>query len=209
MRMFRRMQERLARNEEGMAVTEFGLIAVPFAMIMMGAFDLGYQMYVRSVLEGTMVDVARRTSVESPQFSGTGATLEERIEETMKEKINTVARNAKYEVTIKNFSEFSGVGKPERLTTDVNGNGQFDDSDGDCWEDLDGDGLYDSIAGRDGVGGASDVIYYEVKMTMPRLFPMAKLVGASQYYEISANTLFRSQPYSVQDVPNIECGEVV
>tara|TARA_R110000850_G_scaffold28479_3_gene79603 strand:+ start:1720 stop:2358 length:639 start_codon:yes stop_codon:yes gene_type:complete len=198
----------LGKNDTGMAATEFGLIALPFALILMGAFDLGYQMYVRSVLEGTLADVARTASLESPGFSSTGATVEERVEATMKEKINSIARNATYTVSIANFTNFSGIGKPERLTTDVNGNGSFDESDGDCWSDLDGDGLYDAVAGRVGVGGASDVVHYEVEMTMPRLFPMAKLLGASDRYRIAASTLFRSQPYAVQAVANIECGQV-
>lgn len=198
----------LGKNESGMAATEFGLIALPFALILMGAFDLGYQMYVRSVLEGSLADVARTASLENPNFTLAGATLEERVEKTMKQKINSIARNATYTVSIQNFASFSGIGKPEKLTTDVNGNGSFDESDGDCWSDLDGDGLYDAIAGRAGVGGASDVVHYEILMTMPRLFPMAKLLGASDRYQISASMLFRSQPYAVQEVPNIVCGVV-
>jgi Flp pilus assembly protein TadG len=196
------------RDDSGMAATEFGLLAVPFVLILMGAFDLGYQMYVRSVLEGTLVDVARRTSLENPAFSASGATLEEKIEATMKDKIDSIARNATYSVSIKNFSDFSGIGKPEKLTTDVNGNGVFNSSHGDCWRDLNGNGLYDTQAGRVGVGGADDVVYYEVTMTMPRLFPMAGLLGASNEYSISTNTLFRSQPYAVQAVPDIKCGVV-
>jgi len=196
------------RDEHGAAATEFGLIVVPFAIILMGVFDLGYQMYVRSVLEGTLVEVARKTSVENPQFGGSGATLEDRIEENLKKKVNSIARNATYTVSIQSFQEFSGIGKPEKLTTDVNSNGQFDDSDGDCWQDLNGNGSYDAIAGRGGVGGASDVIFYEVNMTMPRLFPMAGLIGASEYYNISAKTTFKSQPFGEQQVPSIECGGV-
>ncbi len=199
--------QRLSDNEQGMAATEFGLIAFPFALVMMGAFDLGYQMYVRSVVEGSLANAARKASVESPTFDGSGTTLEERVEETLKEQINNIARNATYDVSIKNFEDFSGIGKPEKLTTDVNGNGEFDESDGDCWQDLNGNGVYDSEAGRDGIGGASDVILYEIDMTMPRMFPLAGLIGASENYNINAKTVFRSQPYSVTEVPNIECGE--
>ena len=209
MKHFQNILKKLLRNDHGTAVTEFGLIAIPFSIVMMGSFDLGYQMYVRSVLEGTLVEVARGSSIENPQFTGAGATLEDRIEETMKRKINSIARNATYSIVIKNFAEFSGIGKPEKLTTDVNGDGQFDEDDGDCWKDLNGNGLYDSIAGRSGIGGASDIAYYEINITMPRLFPMAQLVGASPNYEIKATTLFKSQPFTVQEVPQIECGDPV
>lgn len=197
---------RYLHDERAATVTEFGLVIVPFAIILLGTFDLGYQMYVRSVLQGTLANVARKTSVENPQFSGTGASLEERIQENLEKKINSIARNATYSVSIQNFQEFSGIGKPEKLTTDVNGNGQYDDADGDCWQDLNGNGTYDTAAGRGGVGGASDVIFYEVQMTMPRLFPMAGLIGASEHYNISAKTTFKSQPFGEQQVPSIKCG---
>lgn len=197
----------LASDQKGMAAVEFGLIAFPFGLVMMGAFDLGYQMYVRSVVEGSLANAARKASVEAPSFTGTGSTLKERVEETLKDEINAISRNATYTITIQNFEDFSGIGKPEKLTTDVNGNGQFDETDGDCWRDLNGNGSYDAIAGRDGIGGASDVIFYELDLTMPRMFPLAGLIGASESYHISAKTAFRSQPYSATEVPNIECGD--
>jgi Flp pilus assembly pilin Flp len=197
----------LVSDQKGMAALEFGLIAFPFGLVMMGAFDLGYQMYVRSVVEGSLANAARKASVEAPSFNGTGSTLKERVEETLKDEINAISRNATYTITIQNFEDFSGIGKPEKLTTDVNGNGQFDETDGDCWKDLNGNGLYDTSAGRDGIGGASDVIFYELDLTMPRMFPLAGLIGANESYHISAKTVFRSQPYSVTEVPNIECGE--
>jgi len=197
----------LAGDEEGAAMVEFGLIAIPFIFITMAAFDLGYQMYVRSVLEGTLSEVARKTSVENPEYSGSGATLEERIEDAIRARVNRVAQNATYDISIKNFSDFSGIGKPERLTTDVNGNGEFDETDGDCWQDLNANGLYDDVAGRDGVGGASDVMHYDVSMSVPRLFPLAEFVGASQNFNVNAKTLFRTQPFAAQESPDIECGE--
>ncbi|QJB67908.1 TadE/TadG family type IV pilus assembly protein [Parasphingorhabdus halotolerans] len=206
---FRNFRRKIFRNEDGTTIVEFGMIIVPFAVILMGAFDLGYQMYIRSVLEGTLAEVARKTSVENPSFNGTGATIEDKIAEEMNKRLKHIANNAVVAVDIKNYSEFSEIGKPEKLTTDVNGNGSFDESDGDCWQDLNENGLYDSVTGRNGIGGASDVIYYQVSLTKPRLFPMAGLVGASKNYEISAETLFRSQPYSVQNAPIIECGEPV
>ena len=49
---------------------------------------------------------------------------------------------------IKNYYEFSGVGKPEKLTTDHNSNGQYDEDDGDCWEDVNDNENYDLSAGR-------------------------------------------------------------
>ena len=201
------VRKSIHQDEEGATLVEFGIIAVPFLFITMGAFDLGYQMYIRTMLEGTLAEVARKVSVENPNIDGSAATLEERIEDAIKERVGYVAREATYDISIKNFTDFSGVGKPEKLTTDVNGNGEYDDADGDCWQDLNGNGLYDDVAGRDGVGGASDVMHYNVQMTVPRLFPTASMIGAKGEFTVEATTLFKTQPFAAQQQPDIECGE--
>ena len=45
---------KIRSNSDGLAATEFGLIAVPFSVLLMGAFDLGYKNYVRSVMPGNI-----------------------------------------------------------------------------------------------------------------------------------------------------------
>jgi len=47
MKNLQRLFCRFSRDDSGAAVTEFGLILVPFSILLMGAFDLGYQNYPR------------------------------------------------------------------------------------------------------------------------------------------------------------------
>lgn len=194
----------LARHERGMAATEFGLLAVPLMIVLLGAFDLGYQSYVRAQLQGVLNEVARTAVVENPDFSGfSGTSTEERIENAIEERVNDIARNATYTIEQTSFYEFSGVGNAEKLLTDNNGNGEYDT--GDCFEDINSNGAFDTNAGASGQGGADDVVFYEVTISMPRIVPMANLIGMSKNYTINARAAVRNQPYGDQAVPPTVC----
>jgi hypothetical protein len=61
------------------------------------------------------------------------------------------------------------------------------------------------MAGRTGLGGADDIVYYKVVVTYQRLFPLSKLLGFSPTQTSSANTVLRNQPYAAQAIPAITC----
>ncbi|WP_435200435.1 TadE/TadG family type IV pilus assembly protein [Qipengyuania sp. 902] len=202
-----RQAARLSRDETGATAVEFALLLTPFLVMLIGAMDLGHQFYMRGVAQGALDDVSRRASVEEPNFIASGSTLEERVENTLKLQINNVAPKATYTITQKNFFDFNGIGNPERLVTDVNGNGQFDNADADCWEDLNENGTYDLDSGRVGVGGANDVTFYSVRVQHPRLFPTPELIGFSDTIDFTVETAVRNQPYANQSTPPVLCGD--
>ncbi|WP_370030458.1 TadE/TadG family type IV pilus assembly protein [Qipengyuania mesophila] len=198
-----RFARNLRRDERGAAIVEFALVLVPMLLFILGGFDLGYQAYLRSVVQGALNDVSRTGSLEGPQLNCTGATVELQIECAIKARSDLVARNATYTITTKNFYDFSTVGRSEKLVTDYNSNGQYDT--GDCFVDLNGNGSFDTSAGRTGVGGADDVVFYTVKLIMPRLFPIHKFITATPNYEINATAAVRNQPYTTQQTPSTVC----
>jgi hypothetical protein len=159
---------------------------------------------VKSQLQGVLDRVARSASVEDPVFTEAGATVEEQVENAIRERVNRIARNATYTIEQTNYYEFSGVGRPEKLVTDVDGDGEFDD-DEDCWQDLNRNGSYDEVAGRTGQGGADDVVFYEVTVTMPRIVPVMSLIGVPDDYNIVARAAIRNQPFADQVSPPVEC----
>lgn|SRR5690554_2424678 len=199
-----RILPRLARDTRGVTLVEFAIIAGPLCVLLLGGLDLGYQSYLRAMLQGALNDVARSGSMEAPELGCEGETVEDQVRCAIETKSDVVARNATYRIVTRNFYEFSGVGRSEKLVTDHNNNGVYDT--GDCWEDLNENGRYDSNAGRDGMGGADDVAFYEVTLTMPRLFPMAGLLGVSDEYNITARAAVRNQPYARQRIPPTVCG---
>lgn len=142
-------------------------------------------------------------ATESPHFTASGNTVEEKIEAELKQRINIVARGAEYAITQKSYRQFSGVGKSEKLITDKNSNGRYDS--GDCWEDADGDGKFDLDSGKDIHGGANDVVVYDVTLKMPWLLPVNKILGLGDTYDIRATTAVRTQPYSTAAKPATIC----
>jgi len=199
-----RLLRRLGDDTRGATLVEFAIVLVPLCILLLGGLDLAYQSYLRSLLQGALNDVARSASVESPSITcGTGTTAE-RIDCAIQRKVNTVARHATYQLTMQNFYQFSGVGRSEKLTTDHNNNGQYDS--GDCWEDLDSDGVFDTSAGRTGLGGADDVVFYQVTLNSPRIIPIDSFLSGGESYHIVARTAIRNQPYARQATPPTVCG---
>ena len=196
----------LCRDTRGVSTLEFALISIPFFVILLGGADLSHHAYVRSQLQGALADSARRASVEDPSFSAAGDTLEERIRNTVKERVNPIAPDAQYTITISNFYDFSGIGNPEKLLTDKNGDGVYDAAEDDCFEDLNGNGQYDLDTGRSGVGGANDVVFYHARLTMPRLFSIGGILGWSDTVQLEASSAVRNQPYADQALPPVLCG---
>jgi Flp pilus assembly protein TadG len=196
----------LARDRSGVTAVEFALIALPLATLLMGGFDLGHQAYIRSVMQGALTDAARRASVQDPEFTASGANTQERVNNSIKDQLQAITPGATITVTESNFYDFSGIGNPEKMMTDVNGNGEYDAADHDCFSDLNENGRYDTDTGRDGIGGANDVAFYEADIDMPRLLPVARLLGFSPNYQMSVSTAVRNQPYGVQKTPPVVCG---
>lgn len=199
----RSLVKRLRRDEQGAAIVEFALVLTPLLLFLIGGLDLGYQAYLRSVIQGALNDVARTGSIEGPTFNCTGDTVEEQIGCAIQTRSDVIARGATYQITMRNFYDFSGIGRSEKLVTDYNSNGQYDL--GDCFVDLNANGAYDTSAGRTGVGGADDVVFYEVRLSMPRLFPIHKFIDTTPDYHIYATAAVRNQPYAAQKVPSTVC----
>lgn len=197
----------LRRDAGGATIVEFALIAMPLCVLVMGAFDLGHQSYIRAVMQGALNDAARRAAVEDPAFVASGSTTEERVENTILQRLQPITPGATITISQSNFYDFSGIGNPEKLMRDENGNGAYDAGDGDCFSDLDEDGRYDTDTGRSGIGGANDVAFYQADLTMPRLLPVAGLIGFSPNYEMSLATAVRNQPYGEQRTPPVVCGD--
>lgn len=197
------MSKRLTPDQSGAALVEFSLVLAPLLVVVMGFMELGYQSYVRSVLQGSLNDVARLASVETPRFGDSSQPLETRIQNRLKQRMSPLVRSGTYEFDISNYKDFASVGRPEALVTDVNGNGQYDD--GDCWKDTNPNGTFDLDGARSGVGGADDVVVYHVNLSAPHLLPVGKLIGVGSSFNAKAATMIRTQPYDQQIQAAVEC----
>ena len=187
---------RLRRDQRGATIIEFAIISGPMLLLLMGGLELGYDSYVRSTMQGALNDAARTAAVEFPIINVPGSTVEEQVENLIEEQVHNVAPNARITVTQKSYFDFSSIGDPEKLMTDNNGNGQFDAVDGDCYEDANGNGSYDTDACKTGNGGADDVVLYTAHVSAPRILPLdGFLPGVGPTIEYSLQTAVRNQPY--------------
>lgn len=194
---------RVLQDSRAVVTVEFALLSVPLVVMVIGSFDFAYQVYLKTVVQGALNDVSRTASLEAPDLECKTGTLTDKVQCAIKRRSDVVARDATYAVRIRNFYDFSTVGRSEKLVTDYNKNGAYDA--GDCFVDLNENGRFETDAGRDGVGGADDVSYYTVTVTMPRLFPIDKFLPLSPNYVISGETAVRNQPYARQRIPPTVC----
>lgn len=187
---FRRLLPLLHRDDRGITLVEFGIIIGPLVLILMALGDLGYQSYLRAVTQGVLERAARATSV--------GTMNSDQIKTYIEQQMQMIApKNAPPPViNTQSYYKFSRVGKPERIVSDTAPLGVYNS--GDCYEDANNNGKYDLDRGAIGLGGADDTVMYQVTMNVPRLFPMAKLLGWSSTQSFTATTIIRNQPWANQ-----------
>lgn len=192
----RQTRTTLHRDQRGATIMEFGLVAGPLCLFLMGVGDLGYQSYLRAVTQGVLDRAARAASVGTLNTTQIDAYIDAQMQ-----TINS--KNGTTSVTKKSYYNFSRIGKPEKITSDTPPLGVYNS--GDCFEDANGNGSYDTATGNTGLGGADDIVFYQVTVSMPRLFPMAKMLGWSATQSATANATIRNQPWSNQATPATVC----
>lgn len=184
-------RRRLARDRRGASIPEFALILTPLCLLILGGLDMGFQIYVRSVMLGAMERATRLATLQTVDNSA----VEADIEATIKR----VAPYATVATTKGSFNNYSNINTMERLTKDTNGNNVLDS--GDCWEDIDDNGVRNIVvSGKVGsIGGADDIVRYETTVTYKRILPIWRFIGLSENVSMTANTLTKRQPYEKQD----------
>lgn len=175
----------LRHDARAATIVEFALILPVLCMMLLGTLDLGYRSYVASVVQGALHDAARMATV--------GNVTTAQIQTYVQNKLQAFARNATITTTTRSYSDYSGVKVAETITNDTSPFGVYNV--GDCYQDSNGNGTYDTDRGRSGTGGAEDVVYFEVTMTYPHILPVGRLFGWSSNVTTTQNTVLRNQPF--------------
>jgi Flp pilus assembly protein TadG len=188
---------RFIRARSGATLPEFAFVAVPFIVLVMGGLDLGYQSYLRATVTGALEKAARKATV--------GNRTRAQVIQMIDTEVRAVLTNSSKAdasavvVTPQSYYNFSSVGGGERITGDTAPVGTYNA--GDCYEDRNSNGRYDASGGGGAdLGTADDIVYYTVAVRVPRLFPIAGLMGGPTTTEATARTLIRNQPYGAQQV---------
>ena len=187
----------LRQDQTGVAAIEMAFVLPPFILMFLGAFDVGYSMYFRGVLDGAIQESARASALESAiavTNDKTGAALQD---ERLEKKLKDLAVDIDVTFDRKSYFSFQDVERPEKFT-ESNANGVCDNNE--QYEDENDNQTWDEDAGKDGVGGPKDVVLYTVTVTYNRIFPLWAFVGQSQKNTFSASTVLKNQPYDSQQI---------
>lgn len=189
--MIRAVLTRLPGDDRGATIVEFAMVLPALLMTLMGLFDLGYNMYTAQMLQGAIQNAARLSTLEGAVQNATS------IDAVVSRAVHAVSVNATLNFKRTAYSSFSAVARPEDYT-DVDGNGTCNN--GEPFEDANGNGSWDADSGSSGFGGARDAVLYTVTVNYPRAFPIASLVpGMPSTVQLTATTVLRNQPYSLQN----------
>lgn len=193
MRKSNRQIIKISENQDGATIVEFGLISTLFVTTLLGFMDLGHSLYVQSVLQGAVQKSARDSTLETGKAEAQQSLLDAEV----RERVQRLAANSTVSFSRRFFRDFTKAAQATAETyQDINGNGRCDDNE--PFQDNNGNSVWDRDGGDNGQGGAKDNVVYVVKMTYPRLFPMAKLVGMSETVTVEATTVLGNQPFGEQ-----------
>ncbi|MCL6251970.1 pilus assembly protein [Altererythrobacter sp. KTW20L] len=181
---------KVMRDRRGAALVEFALVAPVFILALIGLFDLSYNIYTASLLEGAIQKAARDSTIEGADLS------EAQIDARVTEVVHNIVPSGTVEFERKAYTNFADVARPEDFT-DSNGDGVCND--GEPFEDVNGNGMWDEDRGKDGMGGARDAVLYVVTVTYDRQFPLHKFIGVPSEVSSVARTVLRNQPFRMQN----------
>lgn len=181
----------LVRRQDGAAAVEFAMIAPVLLFTLLGVFEMGYNFYVQSNLQGSVQKAARSATIQG------SASIEEQIDNRVAHAVRNIVPDADIAFTRSSYTSFSDVNQPEDYS-DLNDDGMCND--GEPFEDANGNGIWDDDRGKEGMGGARDVVLYTVDITYPRAFAVGKLLGMGDSVEFQAQTVLRNQPWDEQEI---------
>ncbi len=185
----RRLGPVLLRDTRGATMVEFALAAPILILLLCAAFDFGYAVYARAVLQGAVQDAGRDAGLES------GASSLDTIDGYVIEQVKNLVPQGTVLTSRKNYKTFDDVSKPEDFV-DADSDGEYDATE--CFTDVNDNEQWDEDRGEDGLGGADDVVLYTAVLSYDRIVPFWRILGGNAKTEISASTTLRNQPFGDQ-----------
>ena len=180
--------------ERGAAALEFAMLLPVLCVLVIGTMEVGYRIYAISVSNGAIREAARMAS--TGQYTGA------QIDAEVTKQIHEFRKDAGVAIAKKSYSDFTGIGLPEPVTSGSVESGSY------CFEDINKNGNWDEDRGKDGLGGAEDVINYEVTTTYPTLFKFSETVlKFTPGTRIVESTIVSNEPFAavVKTTPPTVC----
>ncbi len=182
---------RLIRDARGVTIVEFAIILPAMLTLICGTVEMGHMILARQVLEGAVVDAARKAtaSMETGE-ADRRAIMIASITSSMASFPR--APGQAIDIQTRVYADFSSA-YPETYT-DTNGNNRFDA--GEPYVDRNRNGQWDNAIAKTGtLGGPGDVVSYTARYPKRLLFGfVGRFVGrANGVLPLSATTVVRNE----------------
>lgn len=193
---------RFRRDQSGIAVTEFGLLAPVMMILLMGGFDAGHRLYARAVLEGAVQKAARDSGLENGSLAARQTAVDDKVLDQIGNLRNGLTRTCANDTVPRicfdrrSYRSFATAATPAETYDDTNNDGLCNN--GEPWTDINRNGTRDADIGVVGQGGAEDAVVYTVRIVFPPITPVGKVLGMAGNVDLSARTVLRNQPYNDQ-----------
>ncbi|QNP43212.1 pilus assembly protein [Sphingomonas daechungensis] len=125
--------------ERGAALVEFAMLLPVLCLLIIGTLEVGYRIYAVSVSNGAIRAAARMAS--TGQYTGT------QIDAEVVKQIRSFRKDATVSIVKKSYSDFTGVGLPEPVTSGSIASGTY------CFDDINNNGTWDADRGKTVSGG--------------------------------------------------------
>lgn len=194
---------RMRKNEDGATLLEFALISPVFLFMLLGTFEIGYGIYMRSALNGAIQHAARAATLQNANDPTVRRQTDDEVRAILK-KVNGSLTDSDIKISRKSYLNFSNVERIETYT-DSNSNGTCDNNE--VFVDENGNGTWGTV-GRADNGGAHDAVLYSISVTYDAVFPFETftrnsknrdaaftLEGLSNQRTLKSETLLKNQPF--------------
>ena len=178
---------RLPAAQDGATIVEFALVAPVFLILLLGIFDIGQMAYGKAILNGAVERAARSSSLETADTTV--------ADNMVKAAVMPILPNATITTDRKSFFDFADINRPEKWT-DTNGDGTC--SAGEPYIDENRSGSWEANIGKDGNGGAGDVVLYTVTVTYKPIFTAKFFGDYDKDRKMTAVGVRKNQPFANQ-----------
>ena len=166
------------------------MLAGVLITMLVGILEVGMLYLVSALMEGSIRDATRYGTTGQ----GTDAQRSAAIVTMMNRDTLGFLHLTTANVKTKTYKSFSVIGAFEPFT-DSNNNDKRDT--GEPYTDVNGNGVYDLDQGKNGVGGAEDIVLYTVTYNWPLMFgTLLPMFGANGHYTLTASHAIRNEPYA-------------
>ena len=191
----------LLKCRKGVMATEFALVSQIIFFLMIGIFEVGYIMFANSTLEGAVREASR---LGLTGYSPSANSRQAYIESTVRNYMKSFNIDGEIRFHTKVYDSFENVGKPEPYS-DTNGSGSYDA--GECFSDINENGVWDEDMGKAGLGGANAIVLYQIDLDLNLLTGMlSDIIGTAGTITLSARTIVKNEPYEIATIANVGSG---